>query len=516
MDIVDIVSNYIELKKSGANFKACCPFHGEKTASLVISPAKQIFHCFGCQIGGDTIEFVREYEKLSYPEALEKIGDMINVSLEYEAGGQNHQEYKRVMELVSEFYARSLNDEHRNYLYGRGLTEESIREWKIGYAPRNPNTQKFLEQNMLPLPIAQELGIMATSENRTYARFSERIMFPIQSHTGHTIGFAGRTLKEESKVAKYLNSPDTKLFDKSSILFGFDKAKEAIYATKQAILHEGQLDVILTHQNGIKSTIATQGTALTEKHLPILKKTGAKIIIAYDGDNAGKTAALKAAVLLSIHEFDGGVVLFSEGTDPAEMMSKNQVDQYKNQIENATPIINFVLISIRNKYNLVTSTNPYDKVNALKECLDYLRELNPIVASDYKPYVAELLGINEQELNFQKSKQVIQNNVMQKSTSEDALLLTMYHMPNWIQWCTSVCDIKAWFNQELYQSIVSHKVTQNMMSSLLLRDDIMQLSKEQFTALVKQKQKKFLLDLKKSTNDFSEIVSINNKLKEVS
>lgn len=174
MDIIDIVSNYIELKKSGANFKANCPFHGEKTPSFVISPSKQIFHCFGCQKGGDAIQFVMEYEKLNYPEALEKIADMIGITVEHQAGSQNTHDYKKFMEQLNGFYMKNLDDDHRAYLYSRGLSEETIRAWGIGYAPRNPKTQQFLEENFLSIPLAEEMGVMVQTEGRIYSRFSER------------------------------------------------------------------------------------------------------------------------------------------------------------------------------------------------------------------------------------------------------------------------------------------------------------------------------------------------------
>ena len=516
MDIVDIVSDYIELKKQGSNFVACCPFHSEKTPSFVVSPSKQIFHCFGgCSVGGDAIEFIMKHDKLNYPEALEKIANSLNINIEYEAGG-NGQQYTQLIAQVNVFYIQNLNDEHRKYLYNRGINEESIRKWEIGFAPRNPNTKSFLEQNFLSMEMSQELGILAKSENRIYARFAERIIFPIKSHTGHIVGFSGRTIKSGTKSAKYINSIDSKLFDKSRLLFGMDKAKEFIYSSKIAIIHEGPIDIILTHQNNIKNTVATQGTALTEKHLPFLKKTGAYIILAYDGDNAGKVAALKASILLSSHGFDGGVVLFEENKDPADMMSGGKIKEYKEIISNPTSIINFVLIEISRKYSVLTSTNPHDKNNALKECVEYLKTLNPIIANEYVNYLSDLLSIDRRHIEIGETKKVNNNILVDKNKIEGSLLLTLYLNPKFTEWCLFTIDSRAWRDYTLLSQITTRNASESSMSSLSLREDVFELEWKQFVSVCKQKQKKFLLSIRENCTDFSEIIKINKKIKEVS
>ena len=255
LDVVDIISQFIEVKKSGANFKACCPFHGEDTPSFVVSPTKQIYHCFGCGAGGDSIKFVMEYEKLSYPEALEKLASMTNVSLEYDNN------YKKIdssiIVKVNEYYQKLLthNEESKEYLKSRGISDFSIEKFEIGYASNSNDTINFLKTNFLNLADAKEFGIIDTGQNGLYSRFIDRITFPIYTINGTVVGFGGRTISGHN--AKYINSPQTKLFNKSRLLYGYNLAKETIYKQKTVIVTEGYLDVIMLHQAGFSNAVAT-------------------------------------------------------------------------------------------------------------------------------------------------------------------------------------------------------------------------------------------------------------------
>ncbi len=398
LDVVDVVSQFLELKKSGANFKACCPFHGEDTPSFVVSPAKQIYHCFGCGVGGDAIKFVMEYEKLSYPEALEKLASMVNVTLEHDNNNQKKQDL-RVLEEVNKYYQRLFvsNDVCKEYLKDRGVSEFSIEKFEIGYAPASYDTINFLKHNHFNLPDAIDLGVIDTGQNGLYARFIERITFPIYALNGKIVGFGGRTITGHN--AKYVNSPQTKVFNKSRLLYGYNLAKEAIYKKNQLIVTEGYLDVIMLHQAGFDTAVATLGTALTKEHLPLLKRGEPKVIVAYDGDKAGLNAAFKAATMLSHSEFEGGVVIFGEGMDPADMVKDGKVEELNNIFSKPMPFINFVIDSIVLMYNI---NEPQQKQKALNEANEYLKTLNPIYQDEYKRYIAQKLNIRE---NFVKTVQ---------------------------------------------------------------------------------------------------------------
>ena len=392
LDIVDVVSQFIELKKSGANFKACCPFHGEETPSFVVSPQKQIYHCFGCGVGGDSIKFVMEYEKLSYPEALEKLASMYNVTLNYDnSNNQKKQDFK-VIEEVNKFYQKLFvnNKVAKEYMINRGISEFSIEKFEIGYAPSSNDTINFLKNNYFNLADAKELGIIDTGHNGLYSRFIERITFPIYSINGKIVGFGGRTITGHN--AKYVNSPQTKFFNKSKLLYGYHIAKEDIYKRNRIIVTEGYLDVIMLHQAGFTTAVATLGTALTKEHLPLLRRGEPQVIVAYDGDKPGLNAAFKASVMLSQGEFEGGVVIFNEGKDPADMVKDKKIEELNKIFANPTPFIPFSIDYIISKYDI---NNPSQKQKALLEANDYLKSLGEIYQDEYKRYIAQKLNIRE-------------------------------------------------------------------------------------------------------------------------
>ncbi|MBS9782198.1 MAG: DNA primase [Arcobacter sp.] len=391
LDVVDVISQFLELRKSGANFKACCPFHGEDTPSFVVSPAKQIYHCFGCGVGGDSISFVMDYEKLSYPEAIEKLASMYNFHLEYDSVQTKKQDIK-VLEDVNQYYQKLFvhNETAKTYIKDRGISQASIEKFEIGYAPKSADTISFLKSNHYNLSEAIELGVIDTGQNGLYSRFIERITFPIYGTNGKMVGFGGRTITGHN--AKYINSPQTKLFNKSRLLYGYNLAKENIYKKNRLIVCEGYLDVIMLHQAGFNTAVATLGTALTKEHLPLLRRGEPKVILAYDGDKAGLNAAFKASLLLSAGEFDGGVVIFEGGLDPADMVKNGKIEQLNKMFLNPQAFIPYCLDYIISKYDI---SNPSQKQKALLESNDYLKSLGMIYQDEYKRYIAQKLNIRE-------------------------------------------------------------------------------------------------------------------------
>jgi DNA primase len=421
LDVVDVVSQFLELKKSGANFKACCPFHGEDTPSFVVSPAKQIYHCFGCGVGGDAIKFVMEYEKLSYPETLEKLASMYNVSLEYDKNFKKQD--TTIITKLNSYYEKLLaqNQTAYSYLKDRGISSSSIEKFEMGYAASSSDTLNFLKQNFLNLADAKEFGLIDSGEKGLYARFIERITFPIYTITGNIVGFGGRTITGHN--AKYINSPQTKIFNKSRLLYGYHLAKEKIYKKKEIIITEGYLDVVMLHQAGFTNTVATLGTALTNEHLPILKRGEPKIILAYDGDKAGLNAAYKASLLLSHGSFDGGVVIFGQGLDPADMVKDGKMDELNMKFSSPTPFIPFVINHI---IALKDLNNPKEKQEALKEANDYLKTLDPILQEEYSPLIARKLNINEKmvQVKHQNNQQVSNVELSQLDIAELSIIRT--------------------------------------------------------------------------------------------
>jgi len=442
IDIVDVVGSYVELKKAGANYKANCPFHGEKTPSFVVSPSKQIYHCFGCGVGGDAIKFVMELEKLSYPEAIEKLASMFNFSLNYTKGSSDYSDAKRVLEAVQRWYVKNLeqHDTAKSYLRERGISQNAIERFGIGYVPDGRSVMRFLDSASLPRPQAVEAGILAQGEDGGYyARLVERITFPIYSPNGAAVGFGGRTITNHP--AKYINSPQTKLFNKSRLLYGYHLAKESIYKHKKLIVCEGYLDVVMFHQAGFTEAVATLGTALTNEHLPLLRKGEPKIILAYDGDKAGVAAALKAAQMLAHANFDGGVVLFPDGQDPADLIAKGQSDKVAALLRDAKPLIPFVLEKIVEGYDL---HDPRAKEAAFGALKQFLSKLSQIIKDAYIPMAATLLGVSPAMFGSQSRPERARENFSQPKddVAQLSILKTLIEKPELIDSVLDVVDAK--------------------------------------------------------------------------
>ena len=442
IDIVDVIGNYVELKKAGANYKANCPFHGEKTPSFVVSPSKQIYHCFGCGVGGDSIKFVMEMEKLSYPEAIEKLASMYNFSLNYTKGSSDYSDAKRVLEAIQTWYVKNL--EHhttaKEYLRQRGISQSSIERFGIGYVPDGNSVIQFLNSALLPLPKAVEAGVIAQAEGgRYYARLVERITFPIYSPSGAPVGFGGRTITDHP--AKYINSPQTKLFNKSRLLYGYHLAKESIYKNKTLIVCEGYLDVVMFHQAGFTEAVATLGTALTGEHLPLLRKGDPKVILAYDGDKAGVAAALKAAQMLSHSGFDGGVVLFPDGQDPADLIAKGESQKVAALLRESKPLIPFVLEQLIAGYDL---HDPRAKEAAFGVIREFLAGLSPIIKDAYIPMAATLLGVSPALFGAQSRPERARETFNQKhdDVAQLSILKTLLERPELIESVLDMVEVK--------------------------------------------------------------------------
>ena len=469
LDVVDIISQFLQVKKSGANFKACCPFHGEKTPSFVISPAKQIYHCFGCGVGGDSIKFVMEFEKLSYPEALEKLASMVNFTLEYDNTHQSI-DYK-VIEKLNEYYEKLLvqKKDTYDYLINRGISSFSIEKFQLGYAPSSTETLNYLKQNFLNLANAQEFGLIDQGTNGLYSRFIDRITFPIYTLSSKLVGFGGRTISGHN--AKYINSPQTKFFNKSKLLYGYNLAKQNIFKKNQIIITEGYLDVIMLHQAGFDNAVATLGTALTSEHLPLLSRGEPKVILAYDGDKAGLNAAFKASKILSTNNIDGGVVIFGDAYDPADMVKEGKINELNNMFLNTKAFSEFAIDSIVLNYDL---QNPNQKQKALDEINEYLQSLSAIMQQEYKPYVASILNINS---NLVQTKHVLvqqnraQVNLSSIDIAELSIVKTLLEDKSLIGLVNTI-DINVFQTHKLELDIVLNNENTQSLRGLLLQDEL--------------------------------------------
>lgn len=441
LDIVDVVGSYLELRKAGANYKAPCPFHDEKSASFVVSPSKQIYHCFGCGAGGDSIKFTMEYEKLNYPEALEKLASSYNFSLAY-SDSKNSKPRSGFMEKINEWYQYLLtkNPQALSYLKERGIYESSVEKFGIGYAPDSASSINYIKSQLFNMNEAVEMGVIGSEGGRSFARFIERITFPIHSANASIIGFGGRTITGHQ--AKYINSPETPFFNKSRVLYAYHHAKQSVHKTKEIVITEGYLDVIMLHQAGFTNAVATLGTALTPEHLPLLRKGEPKVIMAYDGDKAGRAAALKASKLLSAGGFSGGVVIFSDGMDPADMVKNGAVEELSNMFRKPQPFIEFVLDEILSLYNL---SDPKEREVCMQDAIGYLKTLSPMLQEEYKSYLASRLGLSPSfvrltnQTNTNHNKPLIDSS-RHKDMWELSLIKTVLEHPEFVDQILDVLD----------------------------------------------------------------------------
>jgi len=391
-DIVDIVGHYLPLKKSGANFVCVCPFHDDKNPSMSVSPSRGIFHCFSCKAGGDAIKFVMDYEKLSYPEAVEKIAGLQNFTLNYVRGGEPAKENKHILENANAFYRSLLYKTPAavEYLYSRGITDELIDKFELGFAPESAQTIRLLQNDQIEPKEALEVGIVKQNENGIYASFINRITFPIYTHAGRLVGFGGRTIS--GNPAKYVNSPQSAVFDKSTLFYGYHLAKREIFTKNQIIITEGYMDVIMLHKAGFNNVVAVLGTALTTKHLPLLKRGEISVILCFDGDDAGINAATKSALLLAQNEIDGSVVIIEGSADPADMVVAGKIEYLRQIFESGTEIGEFYIRHLASGFDL---SRPVQKQKALEAIQAFTASLKPIVANSYAPLVAKILNIAE-------------------------------------------------------------------------------------------------------------------------
>ena len=372
LSIVDVISSYLTVEQAGKNYKAKCPFHNEKTPSFFISPDRGSYYCFGCGAKGDIFSFVEHFEGTDFIGSLKLLADRAGIPLEYNNSREaksDKDRYYEIMEEATIFFENNYENcnEARAYLYSRGLTDQTIKLFRIGYAEDawqslfNYLTKKGYKKGDLEI-----VGLVKKKEDRYYDRFRSRIMFPISDSSGRVIAFSGRIFgvnKSDKEEAKYLNSPDTPLFNKSNVLFGIDKAKLAIKTRGYSIIVEGQMDLLMSHQASFNNTVAVSGTAFTDSvfdsesrinNLGLIKRLSQNIIFAYDGDSAGIRAASRSAMIALSLDMQVKIAILPEGKDPADIILEDS-DKWKEIIKNSANIISFHLDRIcRNTNDLRT------------------------------------------------------------------------------------------------------------------------------------------------------------------
>ncbi|EAL7804778.1 DNA primase [Campylobacter jejuni] len=409
LNIVDIIENYIEVKKQGSSFVCICPFHADKNPSMHINPTKGFYHCFACKAGGDAFKFVMDYEKLSFSDAVEKVASLSNFTLSYTKEKQeNKKELKSILPILNAYFKDNLkhHKEVLTYLYQRALNDKDIAKFELGFAGASEDSIRLLQNQKIPLEDAMSVGALKKDENNEfYASFIWRITFPIYDHKDLLVGFGGRTLNP-NVPAKYVNSPQNILFDKSRIFYAFNIAKENIAKKKEIIVCEGYMDAIAFHKAGFNNAVAVLGTALTEHHLPLIRRYDAKVILCFDNDEAGLKAATRSAFLLSTNKIDGKVAILQGGKDPAELVAKNESTKLHNILDEGIELGEFYIRRLISTHSIISAL---DKQKALETIQKFTFNLEPLVANSYTGLVSNLLKVDEKFIVLsQNSKKIIQ------------------------------------------------------------------------------------------------------------
>ena len=424
LDIIEVISSYIKLSKTGANYRALCPFHSEKKPSFFVSPARQIWHCFGCGKGSDIFGFVKEIEGVEFGDALRILARRAGVELkpmkpESASWRTERQRLYEICELATRFFEKQLEEsssgkEAKKYLLSRGISEDSIKKWRLGYSPDTwEGLTEFLvsrgykreEVIKAGLAIQKEpIGEMMSEDLRdAYDRFRGRIIFPIFDLNSQIIGFGGRVFKEKDKaeIAKYVNTPNTLLYDKSRVLYGLDKAKVEIRKKDNCILVEGYTDVIMSHQAGVQNVVATSGTALTHYQLKILKRYSENLILGFDMDVAGDSATKRGIDLAQGQGFNIKVIRLSEGKDAADIISKNP-KEWQNSLLNEKSILEFYFESA---FSGRDSKTPEGKKEIAKILLPVIKRIpNKIERGYWIQKLAKELGAKEENIEEELKK----------------------------------------------------------------------------------------------------------------
>ncbi|HEX8422053.1 MAG TPA: DNA primase [Pyrinomonadaceae bacterium] len=408
-DIVRVVQDYVSLKKKGANWMACCPFHQEKTPSFSVNPSKDIFYCFGCQKGGSVFNFVMEIERVSFPEAIKIVAEKVNMPLpvmqENERFESRRKEADEVVELNSwalEWWEGQLAEGNaeakaaRDYIEGRGITDETRQTFRLGYAPDSwDGLSSYLKRKGASASQIERSGLVVKKDaGGFYDRFRGRVIFPVLDAQGRAVAFGGRVMS--AGEPKYLNSPETAAYTKGRHLYGLHQTRDDIRRKKFAILVEGYLDLIIPYQFGVRNAVASLGTALTPEQAKLLGRFARRVVVNYDGDRAGVSAAKRAIETLLAEDFDIKVLVLPEGADPDEFIKSAGVEAYNERRGAALPHIQFVLDQAMRDRNL---RRPADKAEAVEEVLPFVRAVrNRIQKREYFDMTMDALRVEEPAL----------------------------------------------------------------------------------------------------------------------
>jgi len=484
IDIVDFIREYIPVKAVGANFQALCPFHGEKTPSFVISPEKQIWHCFGCGKGGDIFTFVMEMEGLGFVEAVRLLAPKAGVVLRTQ-NPENYGKRNRLLDIMAlsvKYYhhllTNPIGEKPLNYLIRRGISPEIIEEWQIGYSPdawdslssflatRPMEGKKYNSDEMV------EAGLVIKkdgSTNRFYDRFRDRLMFPVYDVTGNPIAYSARINPDKEaageKTGKYINSPQNAIYDKSKVLFGLDKAKSFIKSKDLAIVVEGQMDVVTCHQFGFKNAVASSGTALTTEQISLIKRYTNNIALCFDADTAGQLAADRGIREAMAQGMNISVIIIPDGKDPDDSL-RQDLASFVIAVRDAKPMMEYHFNKVKSDLDLSLVENK--KEVARKMLMMIAKLTNKIEADHWIKTLAQTLDTDEnvlrESLPTEKDREIVKQIKTQKAAARsreeqlsELLLAIIIRFPNFITYVVSKLELD-WLETEEYRTFYKNLI----------------------------------------------------------
>ena len=414
-DILDVVSQFVDLKQRGANYFGICPFHDEKTPSFSVAPSKQIYHCFGCNSGGNVFSFIMDYQKTSFPEAVKFVANRYNIKIEFEKNdfqSETHTVLYELHNIATKLYQDNLFSKEGSsaldYLYERGLSEDIIKQFKIGFAIDswdhlvNEVKGRGFTKNQI-----NKSGLFTLSEKGVFDRFRSRIMFPIFHPSGKVIAFGGRVFNSDDP-AKYLNSPETPLYHKGSVFYGIQATRDSIRKNGCAVLVEGYMDFLKLYQGSVFNVLATSGTAFTKKHVSSLNRITKKVILIYDGDDAGANAAIKAGWILLKGELDPMVIRPPEGLDPDDWIDKVGGENIIKKLLKPDPYIDFNI-----KFHKGNELEGSDRKEYIIQLAKEIKNIKDgIVRNDLVRVISSKLMIEEKDLiRTVKTQRIVENRI---------------------------------------------------------------------------------------------------------
>lgn len=542
LNIVDVLGEYIRLEKAGSNFRALCPFHNEKSPSFMVSEEKQIWHCFGCQKGGDIFGFVMEIEGLEFRDALKMLAEKAGIKL-VNFSPKKAEEKNRtleILELATKWYEHQLwngpgKTKILNYLHERGLKDETIKEFRLGYAPKGwRNILTFLTKREYKLDEIKKTGLLVEKGNSQltvgnldknsnyklpitnyYDRFRERIMFPIADYSGKVVGFSARvTPGADESQAKYVNTPETEVYHKSRILYGIDKARGEIRGKDYALLVEGNMDVIAAHQAGLKGAVAVSGTALTADQLDILKRYTKNMKMFFDMDSAGELATKKSMKLCFSKDMNVDIISLPFGKDAADV-SREDPEKLVKAVEKSTNAMDYIFSKTLSKFD---KDNVNGKKNITEEIIDMINSLtSPVEKSHWIKKLGELVDVSETALTDMLKKINLRNRISgtEKDDKKETSVINRKKIEILIDELISLALVssEAWRKLEQEKKNYAFLPKDSLLSLMLKKGPELGFDFDKLTSVVKEVEIKERAEKLFFNKKFR--LSLNNELEEV-